>query len=100
MNLGRYTEREVRYLVEWYAENTYRRKYDINHAKLMDIDRALSLLRTLQPKAYAAVLLVGLLGIDVRTAGMLTGTARSTMQRRYTHALTTMTTYLNVGRKN
>lgn len=98
--LGQYTQREVKYLVDWYAENTYRRKYDLLHAKLIDIDRALKLLQTLQPKAYAAVLLVGIAGFDIRTAGALLGISKSAVQRRYIHALNTMANYLNVGRKN
>ena len=100
MRNSQYTLNEVRYIVENYERDNHRRKFDLLHAKLMDIDRALRLLRTLQPKAYAAVLLIGLAGVDSRTAGVLIGVHHSTMLRRYEHALNTMTNYLNAGRKN
>ena len=96
---SRYTVNEVRYLVENYERDTHRRRFNLLHAKLIDIDRALLLLRTLQPKAYLAVLLVGLVGIDQRTAGKLLKVDHRTTGRRYEHALTTMTHYLNTGRK-
>lgn len=95
-----YTLNEVRYLVENYERDSHRRKFDLLHAKLIDIDRALTLLRFLQVKAYIAVLLVGLAGVDSRTAGVLAGYSHSTMQRRYEHALVTMTNYLNAGRRS
>jgi len=65
----------------------------------MDIDRALALLRQLQFKAYTAVMLVGILGYDERTVGVLLGVNQSTVNRRYRHAVTTMTDYLNIGRR-
>lgn len=86
--------------MENYERDSHRRRFDLLHAKLMDIDRALQLLRTLQPKAYLAVLLVGLAGIDQRTAGTLLKVDQRTAGRRYEHALTTMTHYLNTGRRN
>ena len=86
--------------MENYERDSHRRRFDLLHAKLMDIDRALQLLRTLQPKAYIAVLLVGLAGLDLRTSGNLAGVPFKTMSRRYEHALTTMTHYLNTGRRN
>lgn len=86
--------------MENYQRDSHRRKFDLLHAKLMDIDHALRLLRYLQPKAYLAVLLVGLAGLDSRTAGKLAGFSHVTMQHRYEHAITTMTLYLNTGRRN
>lgn len=88
----------MRGLVERYEDITHRRNFDYLHAKLIDIDRALRLLRYLQPKAYEAVLLVGLVGLDVRSAGALVNTSKDTMHRRYVHALKVMTSYLNLGR--
>lgn len=99
MRNSQYTVNEVRYLVENYERDSHRRKFDLLHAKLIDIDRALCLLRYLQPKAYIAVLLVGLAGVDSRTAGVLAGFSHQTMLTRYEHALNTMTNYLNAGRR-
>lgn len=79
---------------------THRRRFDLVHAQLMDIDRALALLRRLQPKAYEAAVLVGILEFNTRTAAALAGVkSHVTMQNRYRHAITTMTDYLNLGRR-
>lgn len=79
---------------------THRRRFDLVHAQLMDIDRAMALLRRLQPKAYEAATLVGILGYSTRTAAALAGVSSpQTMSNRYRHAITTMTDYLNLGRR-
>lgn len=89
----------MRSLVERYPDITHNRTYGYLHAELIDIDRAIKLLGKLQPKAYEAVLLCGLLGMDLRQAGTLTGTPLKTMSRRYNHAISVITAYLNTGRK-
>lgn len=90
----------MRSLVERYEDITQKRTFNLLHAELIDLDRALLLLRELQPKAYLAVLLCGLYGLDERTAGTLVGISQPAMHKRYVHAIKTMTGYLNLGRKN
>ncbi len=99
-NMGRYSEARVRSLIDRYPEVTHRRTYGLLHAELIDLDRAVVLLARLQPKAFAIVYLCGLMGLDMRTAGTLTGTPLKTVHRLYQHAITTITAYLNTGRRS
>ena len=98
--MGRYSTGRVGDLIERYSEISHRRNYGLLHAELIDLDRALALLKKNEPKAYKIVLLVGLLGLDIRSAGTVTGTPIKTLHRIYQHAITTLTNYLNTGRRN
>lgn len=100
LSTGRYSEKRVRNLIERYPDITYKRTYGLLHAELIDIDRAVKLLGKLQPEAYKAVLLCGLLGFDLRTAGTLLSTPIKTLQRRYNHGIVTLNAYLNTGRRS
>lgn len=62
------------------------RKCDLDHA-----------VRMLPPKQYQAVLLVGLIGLDLRSAGTEMGVSHQTMWKRYRSGLEWITNYLNGG---
>lgn len=99
LHTGRYSEKRVRDLIERYPEITYKRTYGLLHAELIDIDRAVALLKKLQPKAYEAIFVCGLLGFDFREAGTILSTPMKTLHRRYNHAIVTINAYLNTGRR-
>lgn len=94
----RYSENEVRNLIENYA--VYREKKSTRGAGLVflcllaDIDMAVKLL---PPPEYEAILLHGMLGHTVRDAEELLGVSKSTMQRRYDSGITWIVRILNEG---
>lgn len=81
-------------LIEEYEELDALRSRSFFHVRLMDIDRALNMLRT---KEKQAVLLCGIVGLTERTAGVLIGVNQSTMHRRYQSGLASLARYLNSG---
>lgn len=92
-----YSPAEVRHWIEDYEE--VREKKGVRPGAplhillcLLDIERAM---KTLNRKEYEAVLLCGLNGIAMRTAGNLMGVSAMTMSRRYRSGLENITTYLN-----
>lgn len=78
----------------------YREEFEPTRFKLTwlvrfwDLDVAI---RNLPPKEYQAVLLVGLIGLDVRTAGTLLGCSHQTAWRRYQRGIEYIVIYLNGG---
>lgn len=52
-------------------------------------------IRHMPPKEYQAVLLVGLIGLDIRSAGQHMGVSGTTMWRRYRRGLEWLNNYLN-----
>lgn len=63
--------------------------------RLWDLDVAI---QNLPPKEYQATLLVGLIGLDIRTAGTALGCNHTTAWRRYQRGIEYIVNYLN-GRK-
>ena len=59
-----------------------------------DVDRAV---RSLPPKEYQAVLLIGLIGLDTRTVGEALDVSFMTAWRRYQRGLEYTVNYLNTG---
>lgn len=95
--VGLYSPAEVRHWIEDYEEVKERKGVRPGAPLhilccLADIERAL---KTLNRKEYEAVLLCGLNGISMRTAGNLLGVSAMTMSRRYRSGLENVTTYLN-----
>ena len=62
--------------------------------KLADLDKAV---RFLGRKEYEAILLCGILGITMRTAGNMLGVSAQTMSNRYNRGLSSLARYLNGG---
>lgn len=62
--------------------------------RLWDLDTAI---RNLPPKEYQAVLLIGLIGIDIRTAGKALECSHTTAWRRYQRGIEYIVNYLNGG---
>lgn len=60
--------------------------------RLWDLDTAI---RKMPPKEYQALLLVGLVGLDVRTAGTALGCSHTTAWRRYQRGIEWIVNYLN-----
>lgn len=95
---ARYSEKEVRALIDNYAE--YRERKSTHGVGLVflvllaDIDYALSLL---QPKEYQAILLHGLLGHTIRDAEEALGISKSTLHRRYDSGIEWIVRILNEG---
>jgi DNA-directed RNA polymerase specialized sigma24 family protein len=85
---------EVIVLVEEYeALNALRHKPWIQ-VRLMDIDRTV---RKLSRPHRTAVLLCGIVGLTTRSAGLLVGESKSTMNRRYRRGMMEILTKLNGG---
>lgn len=89
-----YTLDEVEALVGGYSELEPVRHKLKWLVRLCDIDTAI---RNMPPKEYQAVLLVGLIGVDTRTAGEALGVSHSTVWRRYQRGLDWIVSYLNGG---
>jgi DNA-directed RNA polymerase specialized sigma24 family protein len=89
-----YSAEEIEAVVENYDELQYLRYKSWVQVRLMDIDMAL---RSLRPKHYEAVLLCGMFGLTVRTAGILVGVSKDTMHRRYVRGLGDLARFLNGG---
>lgn len=89
-----YSEEEILVLVNDYDELSYLRSKSWVQVRLMDIDRAFKALR---PKEREAVLLCGMVGLTVRSAGKLVGVDFTTMFRRYVRGLDYLARYLNGG---
>jgi DNA-directed RNA polymerase specialized sigma24 family protein len=97
-NLSRYSEKEVRGLIEGYAElreakEVYGEGLSIL-VKLADLGRAVE---KLPPKEYQAVLLHGQMRHTVRDAEQLLEIARATLHDRYESGISWLTRYLNGG---
>ena len=60
--------------------------------RLWDLDTAI---RRMPPKEYQAVLLVGLIGLDVRTVGKALDCSHTTAWRRYQRGIEWIVNYLN-----
>lgn len=87
-----YSLEEVEALVEGYAELDPLRVRLWILVRLCDLDLAM---RRLSPTHYKAVLLVGLLGVDIRTAGSELGVSHVTVWRQYKRGLERLTNLLN-----
>ena len=86
-------------LVEEYEElrdskDTGSRRQLLVLLKLADLDKAV---RFLGRKEYEAILLCGMLGITMRTAGNMLGVSAQTMSNRYNRGLRSLARYLNGG---
>lgn len=92
-----YGSGEVKWLVEDYAELTYKRYYLGILVRLLDLECAL---KKLSRPHYEAVLLCGMCGLTTRTAGTLTGVSHTTMHKRYQRGLLDLTDKINGGRKS
>ena len=94
-----YSKGEIRVLVEEYeelreAKDTGTRYQLLMLVKLADLDKAL---RFVGRKEYEALLLCGMLGLTMRTAGTLLGVSAQTMSNRYNRGLISLARYLNGG---
>lgn len=87
-----YTEDEVEALIEGYSELSATRHKLYLLVRLCDLDLAI---RAMPPKEYQATLLVGLIGIDIRAAGVALGVSHQTAWRRYRRGITWITDFLN-----
>lgn len=98
MKKARYSDKEVRSLIESYTE--FREKKSTHGLgllvllKLCDIDHAV---RLLPPKEYQAVLLYGMLGHTIRDAEGLLGVSKSTLHDRYESGIRWIVRILNEG---
>ena len=92
---GKYTEDEVRELVEGYEElRTLRYKAWI-HVRLIDLDRVLRYL----PRVYReAIVLHGMVGLTTRAVGELVGASHTAVRKRYIRGLQQLVTRLNGGK--
>ena len=87
-----YNVDEIEALIELYSEldkTTLKLNWLV---RLWDLDIAI---RNLSPKEHHAVLLVGLIGLDVRSAGRALGCSHDTAWRRYKRGLESITNFLN-----
>lgn len=89
-----YTLDEVEALVEQYEEFTGMRSWSFMHVRLIDLDRALAVLR---PKERQAVLLCGQMAMTTRTAATFVDASHQTMHRRYRRGIERIVSYLNGG---
>lgn len=89
-----YTLEEVEALIEGYEELQGVKHKAYVLVRLMDIDRALPLLTL---KQRQAVFLVGMLGMDTRSAGDVLGISHEAVLKRYRHGLVRLTEILNRG---
>ena len=94
-----YSTGEIRVLVEEYEELRERKETGSRGRllillKLADLDKAV---RVLGRKEYEAVLLCGILGLTMRTAGNLLDVSAQTMSNRYNRGLVSLARYLNGG---
>lgn len=89
-----YSEEELTVLIEDYEELGDSRSKAWIQVRLMDIDRAVA---HLPPKLKVAVLLCGIMGLTVRTAGKLVDVPTTTMYRRYVNGMSYLASYLNGG---
>lgn len=87
-----YTAEEVEALVELKAELDPAAMKLAWLVRLWDLDTAI---RRMPPKEYQAVLLIGLVGIDTRTAGNALGVSHMTVWRRYQRGIEWIVNYLN-----
>lgn len=87
-----YTAEEVEALIELKAELDPTAMRLAWLVRLWDLDTAI---RRMPPKEYQAVLLVGLIGVDTRTAGTALGVNFSTVWRRYQRGIEWIVNYLN-----
>jgi len=98
MKAARYSEAEVRSLIDGYAE--YKAKKSTHGVglvflvRLADLDGAIALL---PPKEYQAILLHGMLGHTIRDAEELLGVSRSTLHDRYESGISWIVRILNEG---
>lgn len=90
-----YSLEEVTVLVEEYAELRDKRHKTSILIRLVDIQRAF---RRLSKPYREAVLLCGMVGLTTRTAGVLAGVSKDTMNRRYHRGLREIVTILNGGK--
>lgn len=87
-----YSVDEVEALIE-YRDELEPLKFQLTWlVRFWDLDVAI---RNLPPKEYQAVLLVGLIGLDVRTAGTLLGCSKTTAWERYQRGIKYIVNYLN-----
>lgn len=87
-----YTTEEVEALIELKAELDPTAMKLAWLVRLWDLDTAI---RRMPPKEYQAMLLIGLIGIDTRTAGTALGTSNVTVWRRYQRGIEWIVNYLN-----
>jgi DNA-directed RNA polymerase specialized sigma24 family protein len=90
-----YAEEEVRVLVEEYPELTHLRSRQWIGVRLMDLDKVLA---QLPPVYKEAVILCGIVGLTVRSAGVILGVSKDTVHRRYLRGLDEVVKRMN-GRK-
>ena len=94
-----YSSGEIRVLVEEYEElreskDVGTRRQLLLLVKLADLDRAA---KYLGRKEWEAILLCGMIGLTMRTAGTLLGVSAQTMSNRYNRGLISLARYLNGG---
>lgn len=89
-----YTVDEVEALVEGYSELAPVRHKLKWLVRLCDLDIAI---RLMPPKEHQAMLLIGLIGLDTRSAGEALGVSHTTAWKRYRRGLEWITLYLNGG---
>lgn len=97
MHTTNYGSNEVQWLVEDYAELTYKRYLLGIMVRLLDLEVAM---KKLSRPYYQAILLCGIAGYTTRNAGTFMGVSQTTMHIRYTKGLIELTEKMNGGKKS
>lgn len=93
--MSQYTSKEVEVLVSEYQELCAVRHKSWIQVRLLDVERAS---KRLSKPLFEAVILCGVHGLTMRTAGVLVGKDPATMLRRYMRGIDGIVTYLNGGK--